>query len=295
MDSSMHSLVETHRVGPGSRLWTVRASPADTRRFLAGSPVCPNLALHRIAHVGVADVVAPFRIVRTRQSGTYFLACLGGEGRVLVDGRWRVCRAGLAYLMPSGILTAFHALARPRWQFCWVRYEMVPERRLLVSTSSPVLARFDAGPLRSAILGLHDECRGRAGVVAMHHWVELIDHYVRAFAQPLEMEPRLARLWEKVSEQLAQEWPLQRLAREAGLSSEHLRRLCLQQLGRSPVHQVIHLRMRRAADLLSSSPEKIESIAAAVGYRNPYTFSATFKKWIGWPPSEHRAQQLVGG
>ena len=37
----------------------------------------------------------------------------------------------------------------------------------------------------------------------------------------------------------------------------------------------------------------IETIAAAVGYQNPFAFSTTFKKWIGWRPSEHRSKQAV--
>jgi len=79
---------------------------------------------------------------------------------------------------------------------------------------------------------------------------------------------------------------LERLARLAHMSTEHLRRLCRRQLGRSPMHQVIFLRMRRAAELLATTDEKVETIAAAVGYQNPFAFSNTFKKWTGWRPSE---------
>ncbi len=82
--------------------------------------------------------------------------------------------------------------------------------------------------------------------------------------------------------QLDYEWTLSELARVAHVSGEHLRRLCTQQLGRTPMRQVTYLRMRRAAELLSTTDEKIESITHAVGYQNPFVFSNTFKKWIGW-------------
>ena len=52
------------------------------------------------------------------------------------------------------------------------------------------------------------------------------------------------------------------------------------------MHQVIFLRMRRAAELLSTTNDKMETIATAVGYQNPFVFSNTFKKWTGWRPSE---------
>jgi YesN/AraC family two-component response regulator len=56
------------------------------------------------------------------------------------------------------------------------------------------------------------------------------------------------------------------------------------------MHHVTYLRMRRAAELLSATGDKVETIAAKVGYQNPFVFSTTFKKWIGWRPSEQRTK-----
>ena len=54
------------------------------------------------------------------------------------------------------------------------------------------------------------------------------------------------------------------------------------------MHQVIYLRMQHAAKLLATTGDKIETIATAVGYENPFVFSTTFKKWVGWRPSDYR-------
>jgi YesN/AraC family two-component response regulator len=59
------------------------------------------------------------------------------------------------------------------------------------------------------------------------------------------------------------------------------------------MHHVTWLRMRKAAELLSTTNLKIETISHEVGYQNPFVFSNTFKKWIGWRPSEHRSK--MGG
>jgi transcriptional regulator GlxA family with amidase domain len=40
--------------------------------------------------------------------------------------------------------------------------------------------------------------------------------------------------------------------------------------------------MRKAAELLSTTQLKVESVANAVGYQNPFVFSNTFKEWVGW-------------
>ena len=88
-------LNETHIVGTATREWKVRAQE------------CPVLAGYHIAHVGVADAAAPYEMVRMDLSGTYLLSCSSGRGRILLDGRWQLCRAGWACLAPPHALLAF--------------------------------------------------------------------------------------------------------------------------------------------------------------------------------------------
>ncbi len=276
MSDRVRELVETHTVGSRTREWIVRAEQ------------CPALRLHHIRHVGIADAAVPYEMVRTNLSGSYMLACVSGSGRILLDGRWQVCGEGWACLAPPHVLHAFHAVPRTRWGFCWVRYEQPDEQKPVISSASPVLARFNGRPLHSAIQGLHDEMTVKADPILVQHWVELIQGYVIRFAQPWHVDDRLWHIWEAVDRQLAEPWTLEKLCRLAHCSSEHLRRLCRQQLGRSPMHQVTYLRMRRAASLLASTNDKIGTISETIGYQNPFVFSNTFKKWIGWRPSEYR-------
>jgi len=285
-------LRETHFLGSRTRQWIVRADDSDTRQWIRKAPICPALAPHQIAHTGISRAEFPMRIVRTKQSGTYFLATFEGEGRILVDGAWKRCAAGHACLLPPGILNAFHAMEGRPWAFAWVRYQQPPEQRPIVVASSPVIAKFNCDAVRAAVEGLCLECGRDAQPAAAHHWVELIQGYVLRFAQPWQVDDRLRKLWETVEAELGAGWTLDTLARLAHVSSEHLRRLCRQALGRSPMHHVTYLRMRRAAELLATTDDKIEVIAQAVGYQNPFVFSTTFKKWIGWRPSEHRQRRL---
>lgn len=267
---------ETHIVGEGTRELKVHA--AD----------CPALALHHIAHVGVAVAVAPYEMVRVDLSGTYLLFCVSGKGRILLDGRWQNCGAGQACLAPPHALLAFHALPKTRWEFTWVRYQQPAGQKPLMSSSSPAMAKFDPLPVRAAVEGLHHEMRSQTAPAAVSHWVELIHTYVLRFARPWQTDDRLGHLWEFVAQRLGEPWSLDRLARHAHLSAEHLRRLCRRELGRSPMHQVIYLRMQHAARLLATTNDKIETIATAVGYENPFVFSTTFKSWVGWRPSDYR-------
>jgi len=48
----------------------------------------------------------PFEIVRVNLSGTFFFACLEGQGQVLIDGEWRTVGVGQACVQPPFIPNA---------------------------------------------------------------------------------------------------------------------------------------------------------------------------------------------
>jgi AraC-like DNA-binding protein len=268
-------LSETHIVGDDTQQLTVRA--AD----------CAALAQRQISHVGVGDAAVPYRIVRTRLSGTYVHASLGGEGRILLDGRWRPHRAGMVSLAPAHVLHAFHAIPSRRWQYCWVRY-MPTSPRSSINFVAPVMARFDAEALNHAIRGLHREVQAGSNTGSATLWIDLIEHYITRFAEPLQREDRLRAVWNAVQVDLARPWTVEALAARAKISGEHLRRLCQRSLGRSPMQQLTYLRMQHAAHRLATTEEKIEDVAHRVGYQNPFAFSNTFKRMTGFRPSQFR-------
>ncbi len=263
---------------------------ADTRLRKVPAGECPALANHHIAHVAVANAAAPFEMIRLDLSGTYMLACFGGSGRILLDGRWQKLSTGWAAIAPPHVLLAFHADPGNVWDIVWVRYQQPPDQKPVMSSSSPALAKFDPEPLRHAVLGLWHEVQSRTAPSSLTHWVTVIHYYVTSFARPWQMDDRLASLWEQVAARLGEDWTLERLTAICHISNEHLRRLCRREMGRTPMHQVIYLRMQHAAKLLVETDEKIETIANSIGYRNAFVFSTTFKKWVGWPPSEYRSR-----
>ena len=274
-----------------TKLCGVKALNIEPRPWIAEFSVCPALNQYHIVHIGIMKAAVPTRIVRTNQTTTYFLATFAGRGQVLIDGEWRVCEPGSACLLPAHTLNAFSALPGARWEFCWVCYEQPEDHPPLTAATSPVLAQYEFTPLHAAIRGLIHENEHRADPSFVRSWVDLINSYVLRFAQPYEQDDRLHSLWERVAANLADEWNLARLTREAGYSREHLRRLCRSCLGRGPMHQVTNLRMRRAAELLSKTPLTIEAIAVQVGYQNAFVFSNAFKKSIGCRPSEYRQKR----
>lgn len=221
------------------------------------------------------------------------LACFKGSGLVLVDGSWHRIRAGEACLLPPFVMNSLRCEEGTPWHFSWVRYLESREVNPIVSAHSPISAKFPADPMRRAIQGLRAEASTTGNPASMQLWVDLVQSYVARFAQPYQSDSRLYRVWNAVEQEPGKPWTLTELAILASVSEEHLRRLCKKELGRSPMQHVTFLRIQKACHLLSTTDAKIESIASEVGYQNPFTFSTTFKRWVGWRPSKHR--RLSGG
>ena len=278
--------------GKGTIFEGVRVGTEEPRPWLKHYGVCPALARHGIVHAGIAEAHAPYQIVRTNQTTSYFQACFGGCGHVLVDGEWRTIRPGLACLLPAHLHTAFEALPGEAWRFAYVCYQKEPEQPPTISASSPVVAEFNAELLRLAIQGLTAECLNRTDPAQEDHWLELMQGYVRAFSHPCPKTSPLPSLWQQVTARLQEPWSPDSLAQAAACSSQGLRRLCLKELGRSPLQHLTHLRMHRGTELLKTTDLNLAAVAQSVGYEDPIAFSKAFKSTVGCRPSEYRKRAV---
>jgi AraC-like DNA-binding protein len=262
-----------------------------TRRWSVDARQCPELVAHHIAWLGMDTVHVPYRRVRLAPTGSFFLACLAGEGRVLLEGRWQRVTAGQLCLAPPRVLNAFHAVPGKPWAFAWLRYEEAPAVKPLVGADSPLRLADGAEELGRIVAGLRAEWEGERDAALVRHWISLVHGFAQRLARPWRSQSRVAELWESVARDLAADWKLTRLAAQCSLSAEHLRRICRRELGRTPMEHVTYMRIQRAQELLEASGEKLDAIAPQVGYRSAIVFSRAFVRCVGITPSQYRERR----
>jgi len=190
------------------------------------------------------------------------------------------------------VLNAFHAVPGKRWSFAWVRYDEPAWLKPLVGAASPLRLKQGAVELGRMVEGLCHEWTEARDPAQVHHWVSLIHGAARRFAKPWVGDSRMRGLWEAVARELAAEWKLGTLASRARVSAEHLRRLCLKELGRTPMEHVTYMRVQRAQELLEATDDKVDVIASLVGYRSGVVFARAFARCVGMTPTDYRARKV---
>ena len=85
-----------------------------------------------------------------------------------------------------------------------------------------------------------------------------------------------------------QDWTIEQLGKEVGLSRSVLAERFADLVGMPPINYLAKWRMQIAAGLLNGGNSSIAAIAAEIGYASEAAFSRAFKKVVGMPPSDWR-------
>lgn len=102
---------------------------------------------------------------------------------------------------------------------------------------------------------------------------------------------KLRRVTDWMSEHLAEEFNLARLAAQVGMSEFHFNRLFKRATGVPPSQYQIKLRMDAARRLLRETGLSVIRIGHEVGYSNPSHFARIFRKETGVSPTVYRRQE----
>jgi len=99
------------------------------------------------------------------------------------------------------------------------------------------------------------------------------------------LQPAISHMREHMADKLT----VTKLARLAHLSVPHFHALFRKCLRNSPMQHLKHLRLEKAARLLTGSDTQLADIAEATGFCNEFHLSREFRRVFGKPPGRWRA------
>lgn len=276
----LKNIRETHTIGP------------RCREAMLDSLHAPALRNAHVSWVGHSILFPPYRMIRLHAAHSHVVATLKGRGQALLHGEVVELKAHDVYLAPVGAHHAYEVAGEGPWQIVWIFFDD-SEAAPALQHASAELRRSDAGDFEAVVKMLLRETAGPAKASAIDALASLLHTAVQRITGVERVDLRLAGLWERLEANLAHPWSVPEMARLAGVSEEHLRRLCHRFHHRSPAAQLTHLRMRRASSLLRSTPATLEDIAHRSGYGSPYSFSVAFRRWSGISPARYRRASLI--
>lgn len=107
-------------------------------------------------------------------------------------------------------------------------------------------------------------------------------------------EESLNRVQRFIHEQYAEELSLRHLAKQAGVSPNHLIRLFREQLSETPMDYLWRIRVEQGASWLRETGLAVSEIAYRAGFRNAFHFSRRFKQRYGKSPRAFRLNPAPG-
>ncbi len=102
-------------------------------------------------------------------------------------------------------------------------------------------------------------------------------------------DSRISRALTAFHHSPAQEWSVESLAREAGMSRTAFAQLFSEKMGTTPMQYLTDWRMQIACHGLTEARWNVADAAAEVGYASEAAFSRVFKKQVGVSPAAYRS------
>lgn len=268
-------------------------------------------------HPDVAELVTGhFRVSRGyrtwRECGTkdwLLILTLAGRGRFGQDAPGdTIAESGDAVLLRPGTRHDYgveaaadsweilwtHFQPRPAWH-AWLRWPEQAPGLMRLTLAEPIVRQKIAVRFRQA----HQLATGslrRRDLFAMNALEEVLlwCDTQNTRAQPSQLDVRVQAVVDFACGHLADKVTMETLTAEGGLSASRLTALFRAQVGLTPQQFLEQQRLARARQLLARTSHSVGSIAAEVGFENPFYFTLRFKRQTGLSPRDWRKRALEG-
>lgn len=233
--------------------------------------------------------------------------CLKGKGYYMIDGTKYELHANQYVIVPATCKSlCYWADPEHPWTIYWVHFTGREidafNLSLDVGVGRPVYIPYNEEGVKIWNRIYDILSMGYSSDNMMHASLRLY-HMVETFRYPqkhtqqagMDSNDRIAKNTMYYMEaNIEKRLTLEKMAGINNLSPSRFSMLFRMSTGMSPVDYFIHLKMRKACQLLHTTELLIKEVASMIGYDDPYYFSRIFKKSINISPEKYRAMMING-
>lgn len=272
--------------------------PNTLKLKLKKNSLCKNLYLTDIGYYPKALYHARERLHGCQQ---YILIyCMHGEGWFSIHQQNYQVKSNQFFILPRGAGHKYGSDLKNPWSIYWVHFTGD-----LAKNYFHYLMGKETGAPRMVIPSdernqLFDEIIRYASIVnnvdAVIYANNCLYNFLASFKNTIFANTETDRKQtstidacvELMKENLDKNLNLFELSQMMHISISHLSALFKEKMHDSPYNYYIFLKIQRACYLLWNTPKNIKSIAAELGYEDPYHFSRVFKNMMGLSPRDFR-------
>ena len=129
-------------------------------------------------------------------------------------------------------------------------------------------------------------------------FIQILRAYITQSKMPIGIltaiaDPKIGMALNSMHQHLEQNWTLDKLAKQAGMSRSAFAMRFHELTGQTTIHYLTFCRMSQAKDLLISTNSSMSKISESVGYQSEAAFSKAFKKNLGIAPGSYRRKSSL--
>lgn len=233
-----------------------------------------------------------------------FIYCIDGSGWFELNGvRYDVC-ANQYFILPAGVPHTYASSDSDPWTIYWAHFGGSEARHFMPADHAPqTIAPGDDSRIENRI-SLFEEIFNtlndsfaieniRYATSAFHHFLESM-RYFRLYRKAGNRKHDADVIESTIhfmGENLERRLTLHEVADYAGLSPSFLSAKFKNRTGYGPLAYFNMMKVRKACELLDTTPMKLNQISSKLGFEDQFYFSRLFSKIMGMAPSAYRGRQ----
>lgn len=205
---------------------------------------------------------------------------VSGRGKFQINGKTHCVTLGSFFVIPPYEEVLYQADHDDPWSYIWIGFTC---SGLLPVTLNPVMYCPDGYEVFRQIA----ECDQLAGGQKSYLTARLWDLFALLQQEKTPADSCIHQALSYIHSKYMNQISVEDIARRVNLERSYFTTAFTRQVGISPGKYLQNYRMEVAADLLKRGGKSVSITAQSVGYSDIYTFSKTFKRHFGMPPSQY--------
>jgi len=224
-----------------------------------------------------------------------------GEGIFQINNKTYQLQAGDGFLIPPDTITYYQAKRDNPWHYAWIGFNGLKAESYLqqanLTLNNPIFSVTETSFIKECftkMISTQELIKSReirlTGLlyIFLSHLIEIRENNSSDNNDIDRTELYIKEIINFIAKNYYRKISITEIADHIGLDRSYMWSIFNEILHTSPQQFLINFRIDKACELMKKKNLSIADISRSVGYQDPLTFSKTFKKIKGIPPSKYR-------